>query len=435
MITFLGFAMVASFMALIMTRRMTPLVALVVIPVIFGMLTGELAGLGPMMLEGIVKLAPTGVMLMFAILFFSIMTDSGLFDPIVVRLVRLVHADPVRISVGTVLLAALVSLDGDGSTTYVITTAALLPLYEHMGMSRLKLVSLLMLTSGIMNITPWGGPTARAASALGVDASDVFLPLIPTMIGGLILLVGLAYVFGRAERSRIGAVRTDTPVDGLVQACVSQNVAARRDRLFWFNAALTTALLVVLTLGILPLPVLMMLAFAIALLVNYPSVAQQKERIAAHAANVLAVVSLIFAAGIFTGILNGTGMVAEMSRSVVAVIPPQLGPYMAPITALLSLPFTFFMSNDAFYFGVLPVLAEAAGHFGVQPVEMARASLMGQPFHLMSPLVPSTYLLVTLVGVDLADHQRFTFKWAVLLGLAMSLLAIATLAFPFVATA
>jgi CitMHS family citrate-Mg2+:H+ or citrate-Ca2+:H+ symporter len=435
MITFLGFAMVASFMALIMTRRMTPLVALVVIPVIFGMLTGELAGLGPMMLEGIVKLAPTGVMLMFAILFFSIMTDSGLFDPIVVRLVRLVHADPVRISVGTVLLAALVSLDGDGSTTYVITTAALLPLYEHMGMSRLKLVSLLMLTSGIMNITPWGGPTARAASALGVDASDVFLPLIPTMIGGLILLVGLAYVFGRAERSRIGAVRTDTPVDGLVQACVSQNVAARRDRLFWFNAALTTALLVVLTLGILPLPVLMMLAFAIALLVNYPSVAQQKERIAAHAANVLAVVSLIFAAGIFTGILNGTGMVAEMSRSVVAIIPPQLGPYMAPITALLSLPFTFFMSNDAFYFGVLPVLAEAAGHFGVQPVEMARASLMGQPFHLMSPLVPSTYLLVTLVGVDLADHQRFTFKWAVLLGLAMSLLAIATLAFPFVATA
>jgi CitMHS family citrate-Mg2+:H+ or citrate-Ca2+:H+ symporter len=435
MITFLGFAMVASFMALIMTRRMTPLVALVVIPVIFGMLTGELAGLGPMMLEGIVKLAPTGVMLMFAILFFSIMTDSGLFDPIVVRLVRLVHADPVRISVGTVLLAALVSLDGDGSTTYVITTAALLPLYEHMGMSRLKLVSLLMLTSGIMNITPWGGPTARAASALGVDASDVFLPLIPTMIGGLILLVGLAYVFGRAERSRIGAVRTDTPVDGLVQACVSQNLAARRDRLFWFNAALTTALLVVLTLGILPLPVLMMLAFAIALLVNYPSVAQQKERIAAHAANVLAVVSLIFAAGIFTGILNGTGMVAEMSRSVVAIIPPQLGPYMAPITALLSLPFTFFMSNDAFYFGVLPVLAEAAGHFGVQPVEMARASLMGQPFHLMSPLVPSTYLLVTLVGVDLADHQRFTFKWAVLLGLAMSLLAIATLAFPFVATA
>ncbi|MET0338964.1 MAG: SLC13 family permease, partial [Caulobacter sp.] len=179
MITILGFGMVAAFMTLIMTRRMTPLVALIVVPVIFGLLAGELSGLGPMMLAGITKLAPTGVMLMFAILYFGVMTDAGLFDPVVRRFVRLVHADPVRISIGTVLLTAIVSLDGDGSTTYVITMGALLPLYRCMMMSRLKLVCLVMLTSGVMNITPWGGPTARAASALGLDASDVFVPLLP----------------------------------------------------------------------------------------------------------------------------------------------------------------------------------------------------------------------------------------------------------------
>ncbi len=432
MITFLGFAMVASFMVLIMTKRMTPLVALIVIPVIFGLFAGELSGLGPMMLEGIGKLAPTGVMLMFAILFFGIMNDSGLFDPIVRRLVRLVHADPVRISIGTVLLAALVSLDGDGSTTYVITTAALLPLYKCMGMSRLKLVCLLMLTSGVMNITPWGGPTARAASALGVDPSDVFVPLIPAMIGGLLFLVGLAYMFGRSERARIGDIVVDTSVEEFIEVCVSQNVEARREHLIWFNAALTAALLVLLVVGILPLPILMMLAFAIAMIVNYPNIADQKTRIAAHAGNVLAVVSLIFAAGIFTGILGGTGMVDAMSRSVVAIIPPAMGPYMAPITAALSLPFTFFISNDAFYFGVLPILAEAAGHYGITPVEIARASLMGQPFHLLSPLVPSTYLLVTLAEVELADHQKFTFKWAIVLGVVMSVVAMLTLTFPFV---
>lgn len=432
MITFLGFAMVASFMALIMTKRMTPLVALIVIPVIFGVFAGEFAGLGPMMLEGITKLAPTGVMLMFAILFFGIMNDSGLFDPVVRRLVRLVHADPVRISVGTVLLAALVSLDGDGSTTYVITTAALLPLYKCMGMSRLKLVCLLMLTSGVMNITPWGGPTARAASALGVDPSEVFVPLIPAMGAGLLFLVGLAYLFGRSERERIGEIVVDTPVEEFVEACLSQNVEARREKLIWFNAALTAALLVLLVVGVLPLPILMMLAFAIAMLVNYPNIADQKARIASHAGNVLAVVSLIFAAGIFTGILGGTGMVEAMSRSVVAVIPPAFGPYLAPITAALSLPFTFFISNDAFYFGVLPVLAEAAEQYGITPVEIARASLMGQPFHLLSPLVPSTYLLVTLAEVELADHQKFTFKWAIVLGVVMSAVAMVTLTFPLV---
>jgi len=425
-----GFAMVASFMALIMTQRLTPLVALIVVPVVFGLFAGQAAGLGPMMLEGVTKLAPTGVMLMFAILYFGLMTDAGLFDPAVRRLVRLVHADPVKISVGTVLLAALVSLDGDGSTTYVITTAALLPLYRCMGMSRLRLVCLLMLTSGVMNITPWGGPTARAASALGLDARDIFVPLIPAMIGGLIFLVGLAWMFGRDERRRLNGQVVEVSIEELVEVCVSQDVAARRESLFWFNLALTVTLLILLVVGILPLPILMMLAFAVALIVNYPRIEDQKARIGAHAGNVLAVVSLIFAAGIFTGILGGTGMVEAMSRSVVAVIPPQLGPYLAPITAALSLPFTFFISNDAFYFGVLPVLSEVAGHYGVTPVEMARASLMGQPFHLLSPLVPSTYLLVTLAEVELGDHQRHTFLWAVAVCAVMTLAAMATLAFP-----
>lgn len=432
MITFLGFAMVACFMGLIMTKRLTPLVALIIVPVAFGLFAGQAAGLGPMMLDGIAKLAPTGVMLMFAILYFGLMTDCGLFDPMVQRLVHLVHADPVRISLGTVALCALVSLDGDGSTTYVITTAALLPLYRCMNMSRLKLACLLMLTSGVMNITPWGGPTARAASALALDPRDVFVPMIPAMIGAVLFLFGVAYVFGLAERRRLSGQMVVESAESLVQLCISQNAGSRRENMFWFNLLLTFALLVLLVWGILPLPILMMLAFAIAMIANYPNLNEQKLRVAAHAPNVLAVVSLIFAAGIFTGILQGTGMVEAMSRGIVQAIPPALGPYMAPITAALSLPFTFFISNDAFYFGVVPVLAEAGGHYGIAPIDIARASLVGQPFHLLSPLVPSTYLLVTLAGVELGDHQKFALKWALATCAVLVLVAMATLAFPLV---
>ena len=131
-------------------------------------------------------------MLLFAILFFSTMTDTGLFDPLVARLVKIVHGDPLLILLGTVVLCAIVSLDGDGSTTYIITIAALLPLYKRFDMNRLYLVCLLMVTSGIMNLTPWGGPTARAASALKLDPATLFLPLIPGMIAGLasVLLTG-----------------------------------------------------------------------------------------------------------------------------------------------------------------------------------------------------------------------------------------------------
>lgn len=165
MLTLLAFAMVATFMFLIMTKRLSALIALILVPIAFALIGGFAAGLGPMMLDGIRTLAPTGVMLMFAILYFAIMIDSGLFDPAVRKILRLVKGDPLKVSLGTAALAMIVSLDGDGSTTYMICVAAVLPLYSRLGMSPLVMACLIMLSSGVLNMTPWGGPTARAAGA------------------------------------------------------------------------------------------------------------------------------------------------------------------------------------------------------------------------------------------------------------------------------
>ena len=452
MLTILGFGMVITFMYLIMTKRLSPLVALTLVPIAFALVGGFHAGLGPMMLEGIKKIAPTGILLMFAILYFGVMIDAGLFDPIVDRILRLVKGDPLRIVIGTAVLALVISLDGDGSTTYMITVASMLPLYKRLKMNPLNLTCVALIASGLMNLTPWGGPTARAASALHLDVGDVFIPMVGPMLVAVCSLIGMAFWLGMKERRRLGfSLLTGRTGGGRMPAQVLPTLVededdrrmppdetgeedVRRPQLRWVNALLTAVLMVCLIVGVLPLPVLFMIAFALALVINYPDLAEQRRRMANHAGNVLAVVSLIFAAGIFTGILSGTGMVEAMSRSLLAVIPPAMGPYFAPITALVSMPFTFFMSNDAFYFGVLPILTEAAGQYGVTPVEMARASLIGQPVHLLSPLVPSTYLLVGLAGVDFADHQRFTLKWAALVSLVLMAACLAFAIFPVVGT-
>ena len=424
MLTLLAFAMVATFMTLIMTGRVSALVALILTPVVFGLLAGHGTDLGPMMLEGVKALAPTGVMLAFAILFFGLMTDAGLFDPLVALIVRIVGGNPVKIVVGSAVLGVLVSLDGDGSTTFLICCTAMLPLYRRIGLNPLVLACLLMLACGVTNITPWGGPTARAASALHLEAADIFVPLIPSMLAGVAFILLVAWILGRGEKRRLAALSSSGQVrmpdpEALAEDLLDDNDRTERPRLILLNLALTLALLVALVTGLAPLPALFMIATALALILNYPSLAAQKARIAAHAPNILPVIALIFAAGIFTGILNGTGMTQAMAGSVTGVIPPALGPYMAPLTALLSMPFTFFVSNDAFYFGILPILSQAAGSYGIAPVEMARASLTGQAVHLLSPLVPSTYLLVGLVRVELAQHQRFTLAWAVALSLVL----------------
>lgn len=429
MLAILGYTMVLTFMYLIMTGRISALIALILIPSIFAIFGGFAPDLGSMILEGIGQLAPTGVMLMFAILYFGIMIDAGLFDPVVGKILAFVKGDPVKIVVGTAVLALVVSLDGDGTTTYMITISAMLPLYQRLKMNPLILPAIAIIAVGVTNLTPWGGPTARAVSALGLDMSEVFVPMIPAMIGGAVWVILTAYILGRKERKRVGILELHNFSQQQILAMQEQAASLeapefKRPKLLWVNFGLTATLLVLLVMGIMPIQVLFMIAFAIAIIINYPNLKDQKERIHHHAGNVLAVVSLVFAAGAFTGILSGTGMVDAMANSLVTVIPDSLGPFLPIITAIISMPFTFFMSNDAFYFGMLPIIAEAASMYGIDPSEIARASLIGQPVHLLSPLVASTYLLVGMSKVDFGEFQRYTLLWAVGTCLAMLVVAI-----------
>ena len=421
-----GFLMVAVFTALIMSGRLAPAPALILTPLAFGLLAGHGTDMGPMAVEGLREVAPTGVMLLFAILTFSILTGAGLFDPLVRAIVRRAGGDPLKVSLGASVLAAVISLDGDGSTTYLITCAAMLPLWRRLGMNPLHLACLLMLVSGVMNLSPWGGPTGRAAAALQLDVSAVFLPLLPAMAAGLAAVFALATVLGLSERRRLGVL--DLPEAAAEPEAEGTRAPPLRQMLNLLILAALMAGLIAPAFGVktLPLPVLMMTAFALALTLNHPRPADQAAQVAAHAPAALSVASLIFAAGVLTGVLKGTGMVDAMSSALVAAIPEALGPHLAPAVAAASLPGTFFLSNDAFYFGMLPVLAEAGAAHGVAPADMARAALMGQPFHLLSPLVPSTWLLVGLARVEMGAHQRFTALPAAGVCLAMALAAMAT---------
>ncbi|MFK8910373.1 CitMHS family transporter [Streptomyces sp. YS-3] len=448
MLTVLGFTMIATFLVLIMMKKLSPIAALVLIPALFCVFVGKGAHLGDYVVDGVGKLAPTAAMLMFAIIYFGVMIDVGLFDPVVRGILRFCKADPVRVVVGTAVLAAIVSLDGDGSTTFMITVSAMYPLYKRLGMSLVVMTGVAATANGVMNTLPWGGPTARAATALKLDASDIFVPMIPALAVGLVAVFVLAYVLGRRERARLGYLSLDEALepesetvlvaaggsepprpaaaDGGAQSSETPGFqgldperATLRPKLYWFNAALTVALLTAMIMEWLPIPVLFLLGAALALTVNFPHMPDQKARIAAHSDNVVNVAGMVFAAAVFTGVLNGTGMVKHMADWLVGAVPDAMGPHMALVTGVLSLPLTYFMSNDGFYFGVLPVLAEAGAAHGVSSVEIARASLVGQALHMSSPLVPAVYVLVGMAKVEFGDHTRFTVKWAVLTSLVV----------------
>ncbi|MBD3107278.1 TRAP transporter large permease subunit [Bacillus sp. AGMB 02131] len=431
MLAVIGFSMIAVFTFLIMSKRMSPIVALMIIPLLFAIISGFSTEVGAMMLEGVKQVAPSAAMLLFAILYFGIMIDAGLFDPLITKILKIVKGDPVKIVMGTAVLSLLVALDGDGTTTYMITVSAFLPLYKRMGMNPLILATVAMLSLSIMSsMTPWGGPATRAIVSLGIDPSEFFVPLIPTMLIGAVWVLFVSFLLGKKESKRIGVVeiqRKQGDYQAILEqaAALSEDTVIRRDK-WWINLILTAVLMIVLVWGIWPVSVLFMIGFGCALMINYPSLEQQKERIIAHAGNALTVTALVFAAGIFTGILSGTGMVGAMATSLINLIPDSFGSFFPLVVAVTSMPFTFVMSNDAYYFGVLPILAETAASYGVDPIEIARASVLGQPIHLLSPLVASTFLLVGMVNHDLGDYQRYAFKWMFFTSIVLILLAFLT---------
>ncbi len=426
MLSLLGFLIIFSFLLLVVTRKLSVLLALIIIPVFFALLGGfKPAETGEMVLAGIKQVAPTGVLLIFAILYFALMIDTGLFDPVISGIIRIAKGDPLKITLGTALLTMIVHLDGDGTATFMITVSALLPVYRRLGMNKLVLPAIVALGAGVMHLVPWSGTMARALHVMNADASSLLVPVLPAMGCGIVWVLGVSWWFGIKERKRLGIVPLDYRHE---EELTEAQKSARRPHLLWFNALLTIGLITALVLAVLPAPALFIAGFSLAMLVNYPSQADQKKRLQEHAANVFLVSVMIFAAGVFSGILTGSKMIEAMAASVVSVIPEEHAGWLPGLIGVTSMPMSLVFTPDAYYFGVLPVLKEAAVQYGIDPIETGRAAILGQMTvgFPLSPLTASTFVLVGLSEVELSDHQKFTFKWAFMTSFIMTIMAIIT---------
>ncbi len=322
----------------------------------------------------------------------------------------------------TAIVAAAVSLNGDGTTTTLICCSAFLPIYKKLNMRIMNLGVLIILQNTIMNLLPWGGPTARAMSVLSVGP-EILGYLAPGMVLSLLYVIcWVAPSMGRKERARLGVVDlTEEEMRKLTDITDPDTLSIRRPKNFAFNAILTIGLITWLVAGSFYKAIAMapLLLFAvgtcIALIVNYPVLKDQTKRIGDNAGDAVQVVILVFAAGIFMGLFQGSGMASALAQSFATIIPKQLAGFWGLVIALISAPGTFFISNDGFYYGILPVLAEAGAEYGFSNMAMALASLMGQAFHLLSPLVAFIYLLLRLTGLDMGEWQKEAAKYAIII--------------------
>jgi CitMHS family citrate-Mg2+:H+ or citrate-Ca2+:H+ symporter len=428
MLTWLGVFTIAVVVVLILFRITSVLVALTLVPLAAAVIGGFGSQAGAFAMEGIRAVTPVAVLLAFAVVYFGVMNDAGLFEPVVRTLTRIVGRDPVRISLGAAAVATISHLDGAGASTFMVTIPAMLPLYRAARMNPLALTCVVALAAGTMNMLPWGGPTSRAAASLHAGTSELFVPLVPAMAAGLAGVFVLAARIGRRERARLAR---DAVADAADEVSLPPAASVRAAGAGWrwrFNVALTAVTLVALFVEVLPLPVVFLVGSALALLVNYPDPVLQRERLIVHGSAAMLMVTTVFAAGVLTGILTNSGMLDAIGADLARVLPDVVFRHLAIVMAAASVPLSLAFDPDSFYFGLLPVLATASEAAGGSAVEVGRAAILGQMTtgFPVSPLTPATFLLVGLAGVDLADHQRRTLPYAFAVTLLMTIVALMT---------
>ncbi|GAA1325360.1 CitMHS family transporter [Brachybacterium rhamnosum] len=425
MLAVFGFATLAAFMVAVIRKWASAFVAIIAAPVLFAVIAGFGLQLPDMVMSGLETVAPTAVLLLFAILYFGVMMDNKLFDPVSNLIVRVSGGDPVKICVGTALLAMIVALDGDGTTSYMIICSAFLPIYRRLGINPLVIGTVAIISLGLISgTTPWGGAATRAISVLHLDPTTYLVDLVPSLVLTSATVLLIAFVLGLGQRRHV-----DPDAVAALRAEIAEQRDQPRTKVGWrmyANAVLTVMLMVLLVMGVAPLQVLFIGGFVIALFVNHPRLEDQAELIKRHATSAVPVVMLVLAAGVFTGILSETGMITAMADAVLSIVPHQLGGLMPLFTALISIPLGFFMSNDAFMFGVVPVLAESASSYGVDPMTTAHAAVVSQILHMAGPTSAPLWVLLGLLKAELGDLQRHVIPWAVLASLAFILMQVVT---------
>lgn len=428
MLAFMGYITVALVLVAIMSKKISPLVALIVVPVTSALFSGQGLDTAEYMVQGIVRISPIAVMFIFAILYFGVMNDAGVFDPIIKKILNLVGKDPRKILPGTAILTACVHLDGSGATTFLIVVPPLLSLFDALKMDRRLLACVVAMSAGVNNILPWGGPTLRAAAALDLPVMEVYLPLLPVHLAGFAFVLAVAYWLGVREKKRLlseQGLSLDHHSAESEHKPQSGGEPIRPGR-FVLNIALTITIIALMISGVLQPVIAFLLGFVVALLINYPELDQQRKLIDAHSKPAVMMATLLFAAGVFTGILSGSGMLDAMAQSGASIIPESMSRQLPVLLAIAAMPLSFLFDPDSFYFGVMPVLGGVVSQAGVPAVQVAQAALMGQMTtgFPVSPLTPATFLLVGLSRVSLAEHQRFSIPFLFATSLVMTVIAV-----------
>ena len=453
----LGLLTIVAIVVTLFKSKTQPAIAFIVWPTLLALILviggrNSFSDIAAMIKAGFNSTGPTAALFVFSVLYFGFMTDAGMFDVIIGKLMKLVGDNVVGVAVVTCIIALVGHLDGGGASTFCIVVPAMLPVFKRMHMRKSSLLRIAVLAMGVLNLMPWAGPTMRAASVLGIEAGSLWQTILPIQIFGIVLALAHAVLTGFQEKKRGAGLHGKlAEIEGTVELEEQAEQAAENDlarpKLFLFNILLTVAVIAMLIWDVFPSYFPFMLGCAVALFVNYGfSAKAHKKLINLHAGPALMMCSTLMGAAVLMGILTSSmgadgkvisaktmELAADATPSVVrclagiisGILPPALGKNLPLVIGFLSVPLALAFDTDSYFYGLMPVIIGIGQAFGVEALPIAVAMVVCRNCAtFISPMVPATLLGTGLAEVDIKDHIKNSFFYVWIFSILCMLFAV-----------
>lgn len=434
----IGFTMAIILVYCLVTKKLLPPVAFITLPIAAALICGfGIPEISKFAADGIKKMVSTVSLFVFSIAYFSLMNEAGLFDGLVDKLTGMAGRSITGIMLATAAIAIVGHLDGSAVTTFIITIAAMGPIYKKMNIRRANIMLICTIGVGVMNIVPWGGPTLRAATVLGMDAADLWRPLIPAQIVAVAFTFGAAYLISKYELAtnkdlRLAGSVSDGALPHQEPEAPKRLIDPNNTFLMWFNYLVTIGVLAALMFSKLNSAFVFMVGLALVLTANIRDLKTQSTKLKEYGTSAMTMVVTLFTAGVFVGVMNGTGMINEMAKTIVSVIPISLGAHIHIIMGILAVPMIMCLGTDAFYYGMMPVVIGVAQNFGVAGISVAHTFIIAENIGVcISPLTPAIYVGLGMLDMDVGEHIKYSFPWVWGGSIVMMMTAVALGIIPF----
>lgn len=392
--------------ATVITKKVPFNFVLLIVPIVCALLLGySVEETSTFVVEQLSSMMQSaGFMLLFAFLYFQMLTEAGVFDTIVTAVTTKLgnKMNVIVIMVLTTVIGGFSILTGNFTPAYLITFPILVPLYKKFDFDREAAFIIAQTAMSALCFIPWGIGMAYTASSAGLDANELAAASMPWGLCFIPAIILQWVYFGWKHKKRVGTFQAVAEVETAAEK--KEENPNLRPKLFWVNLFIFVIALAALgVFGVAPYFVFIV-ATVVTAMINYPK--NFGEIFAKVGPMYLNILVMLIAINVYQAVFNNTGMVGAISDALMQFCPEFLLRYIHIILLLLCVVIIYVIPFQIFN-ALYPIFISIGAGFGIPAVAVIAPFVCNLSLATSStPTNSSTYTGCALTETDVQHYCK-----------------------------